>query len=74
MTMLFRALWILLTARWRGSLDLLGESVLSFRVMPGDLDVNLHMNNGRYLTLMDMNLAYWKDQKEKAIFRIVWDQ
>ncbi|KAF0244886.1 MAG: hypothetical protein FD180_2107 [Planctomycetota bacterium] len=28
----------------------------------------------RYLTLMDMNLAYWKDQKERAIFRLVWDK
>jgi acyl-CoA thioesterase FadM len=29
------------------------ESVVWFRVAPGDLDFNLHMNNGRYLTLMD---------------------
>ena len=30
------------------------ESLLHMRVMPGDLDINLHMNNGRYLTLMDL--------------------
>ncbi|HEY0705555.1 MAG TPA: acyl-CoA thioesterase [Polyangia bacterium] len=30
------------------------ESVLRFRVMPGDLDFNAHMNNGRYLSLMDL--------------------
>ena len=27
---------------------------MSFRVWPGDVDVNLHMNNGRYLALMDL--------------------
>lgn len=37
-----------------GRLPPLGESVLRMRVWPGDLDVNLHMNNGRYLTLMDL--------------------
>lgn len=35
----------------RGILD---ESVVRFRVWPNDLDTNLHMNNGRYLTLMDL--------------------
>jgi acyl-CoA thioesterase FadM len=32
----------------------LGESVLRMRVWPGDLDYNFHLNNGRYLTLMDL--------------------
>lgn len=31
----------------------LSESLLSFHVWPGDLDFFGHMNNGRYLTLMD---------------------
>jgi acyl-CoA thioesterase FadM len=35
----------------RGILDV---SVVRFRVWPNDLDTNLHMNNGRYLTLMDL--------------------
>jgi YbgC/YbaW family acyl-CoA thioester hydrolase len=43
-------LWIVFPAR-RGILD---ESVVSFRVWPNDLDTNLHMNNGRYMTLMDL--------------------
>ena len=29
-------------------------SVLEFRVWPNDLDLNRHMNNGRYLTVMDL--------------------
>ena len=35
----------------RGSL---GISYLTLRVCPGDLDTSLHMNNGRYWTLMDL--------------------
>ncbi|HKP96209.1 MAG TPA: acyl-CoA thioesterase [Fibrobacteria bacterium] len=34
--------------------DLFAESAVRFRVWPNDLDTNLHMNNGRYLTLMDL--------------------
>ncbi len=32
----------------------LEETDLQFRVLPTDLDINGHMNNGRYLTLMDI--------------------
>lgn len=32
----------------------LDTSVLKMRTWPGDLDINFHMNNGRYLTLMDL--------------------
>jgi acyl-CoA thioesterase FadM len=30
------------------------ESVVNLRVWPNDLDLNIHVNNGRYLTLMDL--------------------
>ena len=33
---------------------LLAEVRTDFRVQPQDLDTNLHMNNGRFLTLMDL--------------------
>lgn len=54
MNLIFRLLYVLLTVRFRGRLDPLDESVVPFRVLPNDLDFNLHMNNGRYLTLMDL--------------------
>jgi acyl-CoA thioesterase FadM len=48
-------MWVLLTARRRGHLAVPREaSVLPFRVWPHDLDIAAHMNNGRYLTLMDV--------------------
>lgn len=34
--------------------DILATASLRFRVLPTDLDLNGHMNNGRYLTLMDL--------------------
>ncbi len=54
MTGLFRLLRVVATARGRGRIGPLDECVLGFRVMPADLDVNRHMNNGRYLQLMDL--------------------
>jgi acyl-CoA thioesterase FadM len=55
MNLWLRLLWLLATARWRGKLDPpLAVSKLPFRVMPHDLDTSLHMNNGRYWTLMDL--------------------
>ena len=38
----------------RRKLDPLGSSKLEFRVWPFDLDLNAHMNNGRYLSIMDL--------------------
>jgi len=54
MSGLFRFLRVVLTARRRGAVGPLDECVLTFRVMPADLDINLHMNNGRYLQVMDL--------------------
>jgi acyl-CoA thioesterase FadM len=50
---LLRLLRVALAAPFRPRLDPGGESRLELRVWPDDLDVNLHMNNGRYLTAMD---------------------
>ena len=54
MVLLFRTLWKGLTLRFRSPLEALGTSVLAFRVWPNDLDVNVHMNNGRFLSVMDL--------------------
>ena len=34
-------------------LGILDEDSIRFRVLPNDIDINLHMNNARYLSLMD---------------------
>lgn len=38
----------------RKRIDPLGISTINSRVWPLDLDANLHMNNGRYLSIMDL--------------------
>ena len=55
MNLWLRLLWVLITSRFRPKLTLPADaSVLHFRVWPHDLDLSAHMNNGRYLTLMDL--------------------
>lgn len=54
MNLWLRLLWFAVTAGRRGKLVMpQAASVLLFRVWPTDLDVSGHMNNGRYLTIMD---------------------
>lgn len=36
----------------------LEESRVAFRVLPTDCDINFHMNNGRYLSLMDLGRVH----------------
>jgi len=55
MNLWFRLIWLLLTTPFRSRLTPPGEaSLLAFRVWPHDLDTSLHMNNGRYWSLMDL--------------------
>lgn len=55
MNLWLRLLWLIATAWRRPKLALpLGVSRLTFRVWPHDLDTSLHLNNGRYWTLMDL--------------------
>lgn len=43
-----------LTARGRGDYRMGDESRLSFRCLPTDIDLNLHLNNARYMMLADV--------------------
>lgn len=54
MNLYFRLLLLMLRVRLRSRLSIWDTSHVSFRVNPSDLDVQQHMNNGRYLTLMDL--------------------
>ena len=55
MNLIFRALWVFILSFFRRRLRLPEEeSVLDMHVWPTDLDTNFHMNNGRYLTIMDL--------------------
>lgn len=54
MNLWLRLLWVLLAARRKPRIGLVDVSSLAFRVWPHDLDASLHMNNGRYLAIMDL--------------------
>lgn len=54
MNLWFRILYLLAASLFRPKLDIMDESVVSLRVWPTDLDVNIHMNNARYLAIMDL--------------------
>ncbi|MCB1505105.1 MAG: thioesterase family protein [Hyphomicrobiaceae bacterium] len=55
MNLWLRLFWYFITAWRRPTIAMPdGVSQLSFRVLPTDLDTSAHMNNGRYLALMDL--------------------
>lgn len=54
MNLFFRLLWLIIVGRMRSSVSPVGPCRTPFRVLPSDLDVLLHMNNGVYLSLMDL--------------------
>jgi acyl-CoA thioesterase FadM len=57
MNLYLRLIWTLLRC-WRLPRIAIGDTVVRpMRVWPGDLDVNGHMNNGRYLTLIDLMIV-----------------
>lgn len=56
MNLIFRLLKVLISSFFKPKLtvDEL-TSTLTMRVLPNDLDLNMHMNNGRYLTICDLS-------------------
>lgn len=55
MNLYLRLIWIMICSFFKSAIHTIEEpSILEFTVLPNDLDLNLHMNNGRYLTIMDL--------------------
>ena len=51
---LWLRLWkVIVLSFFRPRMDVFDESVLTFLVWPDDLDTNIHMNNARYVAIMD---------------------
>lgn len=75
MNLIFRMLYVFILAQFREPLAI-GRSVskLSLRVFPNDLDINFHMNNGRYLTICDLNRVdlFIRSGLLKAMFKRRW--
>jgi acyl-CoA thioesterase FadM len=54
MNLIFRLIWLFVSARKRERIELIEASELVLRVLPTDLDINLHLTNARYLSMMDL--------------------
>ena len=57
MNLYLRLIWTWLRARFSKPPIRMGDTIeMRLRVWPNDLDVNGHMNNGRYMTITDLAL------------------
>ncbi|MAQ71740.1 MAG: Mesenchymal stem cell protein DSCD75 [Alphaproteobacteria bacterium] len=55
MNLILRMMKVFISSFFKNRLKgIFAVSKLHFRVWPNDLDTNFHMNNGRYLTIMDL--------------------
>ena len=55
MNLIFRMMVLLITSLFKPKLPVeKAKNSLVLRVLPNDIDINLHMNNGRYLTICDL--------------------
>ena len=78
MSLWLRLIWAYLSWRRRGPLELFSVGVRSFRVWPSDLDTFAHMNNGKFLTLLDLGRLdlflrnrFWQKMKVKKWYPVV---
>ena len=58
MNLWFRVAYALVTWRFRSKLDWSQVGKRGFRVWPSDLDIFMHMNNGKFLALFDLSRLY----------------
>lgn len=54
MNLYWRLLWLMLTRSLRPPCGVLGPCLTPFRVLPTDLDLLRHVNNGVYFSLLDV--------------------
>lgn len=77
--LLLRTLWLLFFgARRRAACPALGPCRTPFRVRPLDLDILGHMNNGRYLSVMDLarmdlmvRSGWWRRLRAGGIYPVL---
>ena len=55
MNLIFRMIGLLISSFFKPRLPIKNsKNELTLRVLPNDIDINFHMNNGRYLTICDL--------------------
>lgn len=81
MNLYFRLLLLILKHRRAPKVSLWSEVETPFRVVPTDLDPLRHVNNGRYLTIMDLGRTdlmirsgFWEETKRRGWYPVVGAQ
>jgi len=54
MNLYFRLIWVIVRSFFKSRIDFADKISLTLHILPNDLDINRHLNNGRYLTLLDL--------------------
>lgn len=55
MNLYLRFFWVWVSTYFKDKISsVFATSEMTFHVLPNDLDLNIHMNNGRYLSIMDL--------------------
>jgi acyl-CoA thioesterase FadM len=74
MNLIFRMLWVIIRSFFMEQMEGRYTSSLSLHVLPNDIDINFHMNNGRYLTICDLNRVdvFARSGLLKAMFKRGW--
>ncbi|MET0590676.1 MAG: acyl-CoA thioesterase [Naasia sp.] len=77
----FRLLWLTATRRRRPPLDIHDVARMPMRVWPSDLDELRHVNNGVYLSMMDMprydlllRSGAWAKMRRAGVYPVVASQ
>jgi len=71
MNLYLRLAWTLLRCLFLPAISPTDTLVVRRRVWINDIDINLHMNNGRYLTVVDLSLIEFFART--GIFRAPWN-
>ncbi|MFC6154771.1 acyl-CoA thioesterase [Nocardioides yefusunii] len=81
MNLYARLLHLFTFGRRRPEISIWDVARTPFRVLPNDLDINMHMNNGRYLTLLDIaridmmvRSGAWKKAMDAGWYGVVASQ
>ena len=59
MSIWLRFFWVVIAGFFKKPLTMEDVSVLQQRVWPDELDINVHMNNAKYLAVMDLGRTDW---------------
>jgi acyl-CoA thioesterase FadM len=78
MNLFFRLIFTFMMSRLRSRVLILDECLTPFRVLPTDLDIFHHMNNGIYFSLQDLARTdlmirsdFWREMNKKGWYPVV---